>query len=109
MKPSYAPSIWSDPDHIYPEIPSPRGAPSHTVHMPNTDAGLRIALQIINAKGGLLGTRGAPTKYQVEKELEELANDFLRKGGKIVRKAKDKFSIEQRQTARDVLRELGLI
>lgn len=111
MRPSHASHIWSDPNSIYLEIPSPVGPLTHSLSFPNTEAGLRLCLQVLNARTArsTIGTRGAPTKQQVEKNLEEMADAFLKNGGKVVRKKKDKFTEGQRQTARDVLREIGLI
>lgn len=74
--PSYAANIWTIGDQLVLSFPSPLDAPAHKVQFPNTEKGLALALQTLRERERshqslLLGTKGAPSIYQVERALAE--------------------------------------
>lgn len=108
--PSHAARIWTVGDELHIEFPSTKTERVHAVTVPGTEAGLKVALGILRARSAssTVGTVGAPTKLQVQKNLEELAQKFIKSGGKVKQPAQA-FSPELRLSARGVLREMGLI
>ena len=109
MKPPSAFTAWVVDQTLHVEFPSSRTEKTHTIEVPLTEDGLTFAVSIFRARNArsTVGTRGAPTKYQTEKALLAQADKFLKSGGKV--KTADKFSPEMRQSAKDVLRNLGII
>lgn len=74
--PSYAASVWTLGDRLVLSFPSPLDAPAHVVQFPNTPKGMVLALETLRerereARSTTLGTKGAPSKYQVERALAE--------------------------------------
>lgn len=107
ISPPHAARTWVSEGLIYMEFNSPLCELLHTVHFPATPDGMALALDILKARTpkSLLSSKGAPIQHDVEK----LAKDFLKKGGKIVKKTGNKFTDNQHANARDVMRSLGLI
>lgn len=110
MKPPSAATIWVIDQTLHVEFPSTKTEKVHTIEVPLTQQGLAFAINIFRARNAnsTVGTKGAPTKAQAEKALLRAADKFLKDGGK-VKRTDEKFSPELRQSARDVLRSLGMI
>ena len=105
MKPPHACSIWADEDTFFVEMPSPiEGVEPTVAHIPCNAVYL---WQLLRARANdfaraTIATPACPTQLQ----LDELIDEYLaRKGAK----PKPEFTEAQRNAARDVLRELGII
>lgn len=107
IPPQHAPRIWLSDSLIWMEFNTSKSDKTHTVHFPLSEDGLALALDILKARGrdSKIASRGSPIQHDVEK----LVRDFKAKGGKVVKRTGEKFSVEQRSNARDVMRGLGLL
>jgi type IV secretory pathway VirB9-like protein len=106
--PSYAAHIWTIGDKIVLRFPSPLDAPAHTVQFPNNEKGMALALSILKERehsNNLLGSKGAPSEYQVEREL---AND--KKYNEWIKQMQESSAERQKEKAEAeaFLAELGL-
>ena len=97
MIPSHACQIWSDADMLHLDTGGSQ------IELPNTEAGLRRALQIINDREhatNKLNSLGAPSRWSLEREKKMiLAKSRSRK----------EYSIEKQTAAQEILRKVGLI
>jgi len=106
--PSYSASIWLVGDQIWLGFP-PIGdlVQAHSVPFPATDKGLALILQTLRERRHSLniGTKGAPTRYQVERTLaqDKRYNGIL----EAMKKAKETRE-KEREEAIAFLAELGL-
>lgn len=110
MKPSHSASVWVIDQTLHVEFPSTKTEKVHEIAVPLTPEGIGFFIQIFRARNAnsTVGTKGAPTKAQAERALLKAADRFLKDGGR-VKRVDEKFSPELRQTARDILREMGVI
>jgi hypothetical protein len=96
--PSYAANIWIAGDKIMLGFPSTVGGRSHSVALPMTDKGLAVALDILKERSTStimsIGTRAAPTKWNIENDARY--NAFIR------------VKREQEQNVEQILKELQL-
>lgn len=106
IKPPNTASIWVIDDKLYFEFPSARTEKTHQVSLPATEQGFSTGLAILRARhsDSTVGTKGAPVQH----DLEKLADEFLKNGGKV--KKREKFiTPELKASATDILREMGLV
>lgn len=107
--PSYAAYIWIAGDEVHIQFPPTVGTKSHTVKFPNTANGLLILLDALRQRGRegklVIGTRGEPTQYAVERALagDRKYNEWLRH----MQATKD-VTEKERQESEAFLAELGL-
>jgi len=105
-RPPHACSIWADEDTFFVEMPSPiEGVEPTTVRIPCNAVYL---WQLLRARANdfpkaTIATPTCPTQLQ----LDELVDEYL--ANKAKARARPKFTEAQRNAARDVLRELGII
>lgn len=70
--PSYAVSLWVAGDQLWLAFPPLDGERGHSVPYPLTERGIALALETLKHRrlgARSLGEAGAPTRYQVEREL----------------------------------------
>ena len=97
MIPPYACQIWSDADLLHLETGGSQ------IELPNTEAGLRRALQIINDREratNKLNSLGAPSRYSLERE---------KKKALLKSRSKKEYSIEKQTAALEILRKVGIV
>lgn len=94
--PAYAQRTWCDDNHIYVEIPSVnKELPPYVMKFSNTEGGLTKALGLLRDAHRKQAPRAAyyrPTKLPIVCKLE-----------------KDLYTGDQRESARNILKKMGLI
>jgi len=105
--PSYSAVIWVSDPYIYIELNDTMGGNrKHQVKFPNDTLGMAQALKLVNARNATskLCSAGDLTQHQIDHALKAKIDDFLK-----TRKPKTSATEEQRASATDILREMGLI
>ena len=107
--PSYAAYIWVAGDKLWLGFPgTDESVRPHSVPFPATEPGFAVALKILRERRigeRMIGTKGAPCKHQVERELaqDRRYNEML----KAMKEAKA-TSAAEKADAEAFLEELGL-
>lgn len=107
--PHYAAHIWVAGDTLWLGFPgTAEGVREHSVPFPITDKSIALVVETLRARErnrNWLGTKGAPTRYDVKKELQhdKKYNTLLR----ALRENKNKKEAEKAE-AEAFLEELGL-
>ena len=109
--PSYAAHIWIAGDKIWLGFPGEKdGVREHSVPFPATDKGFSLILATIKARqeapcANWLGTRGAPCRHEIERQLanDKRYNAFI----KATAEAKVVSAADAAENAK-FLEELGL-
>lgn len=109
--PSYAAHIWTRGNSLVLSFPSPVDAPAHCVEFPLTERGLVLALATLREREkayrpSLIGTRAAPSKYQMERAVAEDAK--FKAWMKEMTAAKEAEAAEKAEATK-FLEELGLL
>ena len=107
--PSYAAYIWVAGDKLWLGFPgTDESVRPHSVPFPANEVGMALAVDVLKARrtgDRMIGTKGAPCKHQVERELaqDRRYNDLL----KAMAEAKA-TSAAEKADAEAFLEELGL-
>lgn len=109
ISPPNSPRVWITDDSLYFEFTNASGI-SHSIKLPATVEGFSHAIEMLHARTAStkIGMKGEPTQYMTEKDLSKLSTTFLANGGKLTKKG-PAFSQKLQDSARDVLRNMGLI
>lgn len=95
-RPAYAQYTWCDDNYIYVELPSSnKELPSYVMKFSNTEGGLSKALGLLRDAHRKQAPKGGyyrPSRQPVIRVLE-----------------RDAFTQEQRTTAREILKKMGMI
>lgn len=94
-RPAYAQYTWCDDNYIYVEIPAPKLGAPYVMKFSLTEGGLTKALGLLRDAHRKLAPKGGyyrPAKQPIIRALE-----------------KDAFTQEQRSSARDILKKMGMI
>ncbi len=110
--PPTAVSLWLAEGQIHMDLPAINGHTTHRLTFPNDAIGMTRALYLLQQRnqGSYLATEGDITQHQLDRKVRNMKAKLLvdAAGERLVKKSKDSFSPTLRQSARDVMRRLGL-